>query len=150
MRTGRPSATTFLLAMLVSAAVLLAGCGGGDSGGGSGGDGGGGGGSENGGQDAANGGDQGGGGSGQRQVKIVLGEVDFVNAETRRLSVQPSADQQSEDPVDLRVAKNSQVTLDGQEAELGDIQKGQQVQVEYVDGEGDRDKARSVELFSSG
>jgi hypothetical protein len=121
--------------LLFSAATLLAGCGGGNDSG-----------RDGTGQGQAGGQAQGGGGESAEETKIALGTVGFVNAEKRRLTVKPHSEQQGDKPLDFRIAKNTEVRLDGKEAELQDIKEGQQVRVEYVGGKA-RNRARTVDLF---
>lgn len=80
------------------------------------------------------------------EKKTVLGTVAFVNPETEGFSVRPSTDQQGKKPVVFRLAYETKITLDGKEAKLEDMEKGQQAQVEYV-VRNDRNRARSVKLF---
>lgn len=133
MRPVRPPAALFVI-LIFSAATILAGCGGGGDSGGDGAQ-----------QGQADGNAQGGGAEKAEETKIALGTVSFVNVEKRRLTVDPNPEQR-DDTFDFRIAKNTKVTLDGKEAEMQDIEKGQQVQVEYVAGK-DRNRARAVTLF---
>jgi hypothetical protein len=81
--------------------------------------------------------------------KIVFGTVTFVNPKTEGFSVRPTIEEQGKKPVVFRLAKESSITLDGNEAKLEDMKKGQQAQVEYVE-RNERNRARSVRLFETG
>ena len=127
----------FSLALLTLLAVLAAGCGGGggsqDQGGGS--DGG--------------AGQQGGGNGGGNapETKIALGNIVFVNAEKKTFTLRPNTEGEDRpEPVRYRMTPKARVTLEGEQASLEDIEKGQQAQVEYVVRK-DSNRAKSVELF---
>jgi hypothetical protein len=81
--------------------------------------------------------------------KIVFGTVTFVNPKTEGFSVRPTIEEQGKKPVVFRLANESNITLDGKEAKLEDMKKGQQAQVEYVE-RNERNRARSVRLFEAG
>ena len=81
--------------------------------------------------------------------KIVFGTVTFVNPKTERFSVRPTIEEQGKKPVVFRLANETSITLDGKEAKLEDMKKGQQAQVEYVE-RNERNRARSVKLFEAG
>ena len=133
-------------ALLLVLAILLAGCGGGSSEGG-----------------AENGGDSGGGSDAQQEPqdggaeseggeetgggnKIALGLVASVKADAGRFAIEPSTEEQGEEPVTFKLAEGATVTLDGEEVELSAMEEGQQAQVEYVVLK-DLNRARVVELF---
>jgi len=81
--------------------------------------------------------------------KILFGTVAFVNPKTEGFSVRPTIDEQGNKPVAFRLAHETSITLDGKEAKLEDMKKGQQAQVEYV-VRNERNRARSVKLFEAG
>jgi hypothetical protein len=80
--------------------------------------------------------------------KIVFGTVTFVNPKTEGFSVRPTIEEQGKKPVVFRLANETSITLDGNEAKLEDMKKGQQAQVEYVK-RNERNRARSVRLFET-
>ncbi len=128
----RPRLAVPLLALL---AALLAGCGGGEQSGGS-----------------------GDGGQGQdqqqeskketRETKIAVGNVVAVQADRRRIVVQPSQQAEGTEEVPLNVRKTAEITLGGEEAEMGDIAEGQQAQAQYI-VKNDVNRAVSVQLFEA-
>ena len=144
----RGPSTALFLAMIVLIAALLAGCGGDQSGSGS---------------------QQEGGGNAEQDKnapvkqdgnapkkqgknapkKILFGVVKFVNPKTGGFSVRPTLEEQGKKPVVFRLANDTSITLKGKEAELKDMKKGQQAQVEYVE-RNDRNRARTVRLFEAG
>ena len=81
--------------------------------------------------------------------KVVFGTVTFVNPKTEGFSVRPTIEEQGNKPVVFRLANETSITLDGNEAKLEDMKKGQQAQVEYVE-RNERNRARSVRLFETG
>ena len=143
------------IALLLVLAILLAGCGGGSSGGGAGGGGGAGDGSDGGsggGQETeqqAGGEGEGNGGGAALESKIALGRIATVNEENRRFSVEPSTDEQGQEPIKFRLVKNDVVTLDGEEVEFSAMEREQAAQVEYV-VVNDQNRARTVELLTGG
>jgi hypothetical protein len=80
--------------------------------------------------------------------KVVFGTVTFVNPKTEGFSVRPTIEEQGKKPVVFRLANETSITLDGNEATMEDIKKGQQAQVEYVE-RNERNRARSVRLFET-
>jgi hypothetical protein len=131
----RPAAP--LLVSLVLLAGLVAGCGGG-------------------GEQSGGGGSQEGGGEQQgesrkqaRETKIAIGRIVSVNPDRRRMSVQPSQQVEGGERLSFKVRKNAQIALGEKEAEVGDISKGQQAQVEYV-VKNEVNRAVSVQLFEAG
>ena len=130
-----------LTALLLILAILLGGCGGGSSegGGDSGGDSAGQEEQQASGEESAN--EEDGGGN-----RIALGLIASVNAQAGRFAVEPSTDEQGEEPISFKLAEGGRVTLDGQEVELSEMEEGQQAQVEYVVLK-DLNRARIVELF---
>jgi hypothetical protein len=143
--------TALRIALLLVLATLLAGCGGGSSGSSEGGDGSGGG--SGGGQEqeqqASGGGDDGEetGEGAAGESKIALGRIAGVNEEAGRFSVEPSSEEQGQEPITFKLAEGGVVTLDGEEAELSAMKKGQAAQVEYV-VLGKLNRARVVELLA--
>jgi hypothetical protein len=138
----RGISTVLFLATIVFIAGLLTGCGGGDqSGSGS---------QQDGGSKAEQGKnapvEQ---GENAPKKKIVFGTVTFVNPKTEGFSVRPTIEEQGKKPVVFRLAHESSITLEGKEAKLEDMKKGQQAQVEYVE-RNERNRARSVKLFEAG
>jgi hypothetical protein len=138
----RGLSTVLFLATIVLIAGLLTGCGGGDqSGSGS---------QQDGGSKAEQGENapkkQ---GKNAPKKKIVFGTVTFVNPKTEGFSVRPTIEEQGKKPVVFRLANETSITLDGKEAKLEDMKKGQQAQVEYVE-RNERNRARSVKLFEAG
>jgi hypothetical protein len=81
--------------------------------------------------------------------KVVFGTVTFVNPKTEGFSVRPTLEEQGKKRVVFRLANESSITLEGKEAKLEDMKKGQQAQVEYVE-RNERNRARSVKLFETG
>jgi hypothetical protein len=138
----RGLSTVLILATIVLIAALLTGCGGGDQSGS---------GSQ---QDGGSKAEQGKKGSVKQgenapKKKIVFGTVMFVNPKTEGFSVRPTIEEQGKKPVVFRLANETTITLDGKEAKLEDMKKGQQAQVEYVE-RNERNRARSVKLFEAG
>ena len=129
-----PSAASKMLALMLSFLLvgLLAGCGGSDQSGG--------------GQQEGN---SGGGGAKKEKLtrKVAIGTVRAYKDDRRRLSLRPAAEEQGDKPLGFKVRKKAQVTLDGKQAELGDIEEGQQAQVRYVVENG-VNRAIIVQLFS--
>jgi hypothetical protein len=80
--------------------------------------------------------------------KVVFGTVTFVNPKTEGFSVRPTIEAQGNKPVVFRLANETSITLDGNEAKMEDMKKGQQAQVEYVE-RNERNRARSVRLFET-
>jgi hypothetical protein len=129
-----PSAASKILALVLSLLLvgLLAGCGGSDQSGG--------------GQQEGN---SGGGGAKKEKLtrKVAIGTVRAYKDDRRRLSLRPASEDQGKKPLGFKVRKKAQVTLDGEQAELGDIEEGQQAQVRYV-VQNDVNRAIIVQLFS--
>jgi hypothetical protein len=132
---GTPAALFFIVSILL--AGLLPGCVGGG--------------------DQANGGSQGGEqgqaaqGEGAQanapQVKIALGKVIAVKPDRRKIILRPSTQEQG-DRLIFKVIDDAQITLDDQQAEIADVQEGQQAQIEYL-AVNEQNKARVVELISN-
>ena len=79
--------------------------------------------------------------------KVAIGTVRAYKDDRRRLSLRPAAKAQGDKPLGFKVRKNAQVTLDGKQAKLGDIEEGQQAQIRYV-VKNDVNRAIIVQLFS--
>jgi hypothetical protein len=131
MHQRRLSTVVFLATIVL---ILITSCGGGDQ-------------SGNGSQQ--DGGSQAEQGQNAPKKKVVFGTVTFVNPKTEGFSVRPTIEEQGKKPVVFRLANESSITLDGNEAKLEDMKKGQQAQVEYVE-RNERNRARSVRLFETG
>ena len=135
MRPRETSAVSRILLLALSLLLvgLLAGCGGSDQSGG-------------GGQQEG----KAGGGAAKKEKlsrKVAIGTVRAYKDDRRRLSLRPASEAQGKKPLGFKVRKKAQVTLDGQQAELGDIEEGQQAQVRYV-VKNDVNRAIIVQLFS--
>ena len=135
MRLRETSAVSRILALVLSILLvgLLAGCGGSDQSGG--------------GQQE---GKSGGGGAKKEKLsrKVAIGTVRAYKDDRRRLSLRPTSEAQGDKPLGFKVRKNAQVTLDGKQAELGDIEADQQAQIRYV-VKNDVNRAIIVQLFSN-
>ena len=79
--------------------------------------------------------------------KVAIGTVRAYKDDKRRLSLRPAPETQDDKPLGFKVRKNAQVTLDGEQAELGDIEEGQQAQIRYV-VKNEVNRAIIVQLFS--
>jgi hypothetical protein len=136
VRLRETSAVSKILPFLLSLMLvgLLAGCGGSDQSGG--------------GQQE---GKAGGGAANTKKEKltrkIAIGTVRAYKDDRRRLSLRPASEAQGDKPLGFKVRKKAQVTLDGKQAELGDIEAGQQAQIRYV-VENEVNRAIIVQLFS--
>ncbi len=124
---------TFLLVILV---ILLAGCGGGDGGSGGG----------SGGEEDKQGGQADQAKKDAPETKIALGTVKRVNYEKERLVIRPS---QGEGLMTFGIRQGARITVGDKEAELKDVKKGQQAQIEYIQ-KNELKRARSVQLFAAG
>jgi hypothetical protein len=147
----RASQTAFFIVVIVLLAGLLAGCGGGGESGGGSQDGGseqqsGDGGSEQ--QKGDSGGSEGGSeeGAASQQVKIALGTIGSVTPEKNRFTLEPSTEEQGEKPIPFKVRKSTQITVAGEQAEIGALEEGAQANVNYITIEG-KNRARSVEVI---
>jgi hypothetical protein len=121
VRLRETSAVYLILALTFVLAVLLAGCGGGSD--------------QSGGQSGGGQKDQAGGEAVKKKPlprAIVIGTVRAYKDDRRRLSLRPASDAQGEKPLGFKVRKKAQITLDGEKAELSDIQEDQQAQITYV------------------
>jgi hypothetical protein len=134
VRLRETSAVSKIIPLVLSLLLvgLLAGCGGSD--------------------DQSGGGQQEGnsGGKAAKQEKlsrkVAIGTVRAYKDDRRRLSLRPAA-AQGDKPLGFKVRKKAHVTLDGEQAELGDIEEGQQAQIRYV-VENEVNRAIIVQLFS--
>ena len=134
MRLRETSAVSKILPLVLSLLLvgLLAGCGGSDQSGGS--------------QQEG----KAGGEAAKKEMlseKVAIGTVRAYKDDRRRLSLRPASEAQGKKPLGFKVRKNAQVTLDGDQAELGDIEEGQQAQIRYV-VKNDVNRAFIVQLFS--
>jgi hypothetical protein len=139
---SRRSLTTFFLLAVILLSVLLAGCGGSDQSGN---------GSQQGGPDGAKrqeAGNQGGRAAkkGEQEVKIALGTIGSVKPEKRTIVLRPSREIQGGKRMVFKTKKkNPEITVDGKEAELEDVKKGQDAQITYF-VRNERNVARAVAL----
>lgn len=141
MRTRAPSATLFLIVLV----LLLAGCGGGEDQSGSGGE------AQNGGQ-AQKGGEEQGGGAANRggpPVKIALGTIESVQPDSRTIVLKPSTEIQGGEQMTFNVRKNAEISVNDQEAEMADVEAGQQAQIQYV-ARKEENRARAVQVVGGG
>ncbi len=143
--------TVLSLAALILLAGLLAGCGGG--GGQAGNEGNGSQGGDSGGQDQQ--GTEAAKKTGGVERKTALGTIIKVDGEGKRIVLKPSGDEQGDKRLVFTVRKNAKITLDGEKAEVADIQEGQQAQIDYIvaargEAEVERNRARAIQLFKDG
>ena len=80
--------------------------------------------------------------------KMAFGTVRAFKDDKRRLSLRPTVNAQGKKPLGFKVRKNADVTLGGKEAELADIEEGQQAQIAYV-VENEVNRAVVVQLFEA-
>jgi hypothetical protein len=149
VRTRVSAAMPFLI-LLVLQLGFLAGCGGNQSGNG------GSQGGEQGGQQQGGGEQQGGqqqGGEatdeGPSQEKVALGSIESVKPDRRKIVLKPSFEAQGGDRITFKVRQDAQIQVNDQEADLSDIQQGQQAQIEYVINN-EVNRARSVQIVGGG
>lgn len=149
MRTRVSAAMPFLI-LLVLHLGFLAGCGGNQSGNG------GSQGGEQGGQQQGGGEQQGGqqqGGEatdeGPSQEKVALGSIESVKPDRRKIVLKPSFEAQGGDRITFKVSQDAQIQVNDQEADLSDIQQGQQAQIGYVINN-EVNRARSVQIVGGG
>jgi len=138
MHLRGPSAALFFIAFILLAG-LLAGCAGGGEQSGNGGSQGG---EDQQGQAAQGEGDQ----ADAPESKIALGRVISVKPDRRKIILRPSTEQQG-DRLVFKVVDDAQITLDDQQAEMADVQEGQQAQITYV-VVNEQNRARVVGLIS--
>jgi hypothetical protein len=79
--------------------------------------------------------------------KVAIGTVRAYKDDKRRLSLRPASEAQGDKPLGFKVRKKAQVTLDGDQADLEDIEEGQQAQIRYV-VKNHVNRAIIVQLFS--
>jgi hypothetical protein len=148
----RGQSTILSALVFVLLAGLLAGCGGGEQSGNGPQDGGGSGAKEEKGRaGAAN--------KGGPEVKIALGRIAATDPERRKIVLRPTAEVQGGEREIFIIAQNAEITLGDKEAELADIEKGQQAQISYTvakvvnkDTNKSREvnRARDVSVFRGG
>ncbi len=134
---GRSAALIFIASILL--AGLLAGCAGGGEQSGEGGSQGG---EEQQGEAAQGEGNQ----ANAPETKIALGSIISVKPDRRKIILRPSTEQQG-DRLVFKVVDDAQITLDDQQAEMADVQEGQQAQITYV-VVNEQNRARVVGLIS--
>jgi hypothetical protein len=141
----RGQVVTLFSIVLVLLLGFLAGCGGDQSGSGDSQ----GGGQQGGGEQAGGqGGEQGGEAAdeeGPTQAKVALGSIESVQPDKRKVVLKPSFEAQGGDQITFNVRKNAEIQVNDQDAELSELQSGQQAQVEYVT-KNDVNRAVSVQV----
>jgi hypothetical protein len=148
MYPKRPSATPILGTLVLLLVLLLTACGGGgDQSSGSG---------ESQGGEQGEGeqqdGQQGGGAADSEQAsqeKVSLGTIESVEPESRRVVLKPAFAAQGGDQITFRVTNNAVVQVNDQEAELSDIQQGQDAEIDYIT-KNDVNRAVAVEIVGDG
>jgi len=136
MHLRGPSAALFFIVPILLATFLLTGCGGGE---------------DQSGQSGSQGGDgeQGEAAQGEApQAKIALGRVISVKPDRRKIILRPSTEQQG-DRLTFKVIDGAQISLNDEQAEMADVQEGQQAQITYVVVD-EQNRARVVQLISDG
>jgi hypothetical protein len=131
---------------LIALILLLAGCGGGGDQSGNGG-----GGQQND-EQAQKGGEEQGGkaaNQGAPQMKIALGTIESVQPDRRRVVLKPSTEVQGGEQMTFNVRKNAEISVNDQEAEMADIEAGQQAQIQYVT-RNEVNRARAVQVVGGG
>ena len=126
----RPLLALFVVSVLLAA--LVAGCGGGDQLG-------------NGREKKHQGGKAADTGGSDR--KIALGTIRAFEKDKRKIYLKPAAEARGEKQLSFKVNKRADITLGGKKAEIGDIARGQQAQIGYVDRAKGPGRALSVNLF---
>jgi hypothetical protein len=126
----RPLLALFVVSVLLAA--LVAGCGGGDQSGNE--------------RDKKQ---QGGkaADTGGSDRKIALGTIRAFEEDKRKVYLKPAAEARGEKQLSFKVNKRADITLGGKKAEIGDIARGQQAQIGYVDRAKGPGRALSVNLF---
>jgi hypothetical protein len=135
VRTRVPSATLFLIALV----LLLAACGGGEEQSGNGGE-------------AQKGGEKQGGGAADRggaPVKVALGTIQSVQPDDWTIVLKPSTEIQGGEQMTFNVRKKAEISINEQEAELADVEAGQQAQIQYVTRK-EENRALAVQVVESG
>ena len=96
---------------------------------------------------------QGDGGQGDekppQETKIALGTIQRVNTEAKRFTLIPASEERDKEPQAFKLTPQAKITLGDKEAELADMEKGQQANVEYIVLK-DLNRVRSVQLFEGG
>jgi hypothetical protein len=126
----RPLLALFVVSVLLAA--LVAGCGGGDQSGNE--------------RDKKQ---QGGkaADTGGSDRKMALGTIRAFEEDKRKVYLKPAAEARGEKQLSFKVNKRADITLGGKKAEIGDIARGQQAQIGYVDRAKGPGRALSVNLF---
>jgi hypothetical protein len=136
VRTRVPSATLFLIALV----LLLAGCGGGGQSG-NGGE------AQKGGEkQAQKGGEKPGGGA---PVKVALGTIQSVQPDEWKVVLKPSTEIQGGEQMTFNVRKKAEISINNKEAELTDVEAGQQAQIQYVTRK-EENRALAVQVVEGG
>jgi hypothetical protein len=147
MYPKRPSATPILGTLVLLLVLLLAACGGG--------------GDQSSGNGESQGGEQGdgeqqdgqqGGEAGEErasQEKVSLGTIESVEPDSRRVVLKPAFAAQGGDQINFRVTNNAVVQVNDQEAELSDIQPGQDAEIDYIT-KNNVNRAVAVEIVGDG
>lgn len=143
MRTRVPSATLFLIALV----LLLAACGGGEEQSGNGGE------AQKGGEkQAQKGGEEQGGGAADRggaPVKVALGTIQSVQPDDWMIVLKPSTEIQGGEQMTFNVRKKAEISINDKEAELADVEAGQQAQIQYVTRK-EENRALAVQVVETG
>ena len=79
--------------------------------------------------------------------KIALGTIRAFEEDKRKVYLKPAAEARGEKQLSFKVNKRADITLGGKKAEIGDIARGQQAQIGYVDRAKGPGRALSVNLF---
>jgi hypothetical protein len=79
--------------------------------------------------------------------KIALGTIRAFEEDKRKVYLKPAAEARGEKQLSFKVNKRADITLGGKKAEIGDIARGQQAQIGYVDRPKGPGRALSVNLF---
>lgn len=130
-----PSTTLLLVAVLLLVG-LLAGCGGGGQTGDGSQEG-----AEKQGQAVKNG--------GAAEQKIAIGTVMTAKPDKSKIVLRTAEELQGGKRITFKVLKEAKITLGDKEAEMADVKKGQQAQIQYTIKNG-VNRAQSVQLFETG
>ena len=142
MLTRVPSATHFLIILV----LLLAGCGGGGDQSGNGG------GEQQNDEQAQKGGEEQGdevANPVSPKVKIALGTIESVQPDSWTVVLKPSTEIQGGEQMTFKVRKKAEISINDQEAELADVESGQQAQIQYVTRK-DENRALAVQVVGGG
>ncbi len=85
--------------------------------------------------------------TGESDRKIALGTIRAFEEDKRKVYLKPAAEARGEKQLSFKVNKRADITLGGKKAEIGDIARGQQAQIGYVDRAKGPGRALSVNLF---